>query len=141
MNRKPFVTVGIVVAALFVVAYLLKENVSCVSGFPVLKKSAETIQKPAEETPAPVKVYKAARVSFRDTLPALGTIKGFREYDLKFPVAGVIEYLNFKEGERVTQGDILASLDQKEALLKLEYAKIEMTRLSDSIATLDREIA
>ena len=128
MNRKPFVTVGIVVAALFVVAYLLKENVSCVSGFPVLKKSAETIQKPAEETPAPVKVYKAARVSFRDTLPALGTIKGFREYDLKFPVAGVIEYLNFKEGERVTQGDILASLDQKEALLKLEYARIEMDK-------------
>lgn len=130
MNRKPFITVGIVVLALFVVVVLLKENVSCVSGFPVLKKTAETIQKPLEETPAAVKVYKAARVSFRDTLPSLGTIKGFREYELKFPVAGVIEYLNFKEGERVTQGDILASLDQKEALLKLEYAKIEMDKQS-----------
>ena len=128
MNRKPFITIGIVVALLFVAVYLVKENVSFQSGFPVLKKQKEAPQKPAEETPTGVKVYKAAHVSFRDTLPSLGTIKGFREYELKFPTSGVIEYLNFKEGERITQGDILASLDQKEALLKLEYAKIEMDK-------------
>lgn len=84
--------------------------------------------KKESEVPMPVKVYKVSKVSFRDTLPALGTIKGFREIDLKFPVAGNIEYINFKEGERITQGDIIASLDQKESLLKLEYAKIEMEK-------------
>ena len=88
----------------------------------------EAAPKAAEAPPVPVKVYKVAQVSFRDTLPSLGTIKGFREFDLKFSVSGVIEYINFKEGERVTQGDIIASLDQKEALLKLEYAKVELEK-------------
>ena len=92
----------------------------------ILKQKTQIAeQKPIDSPALPVKVYKVARVSFRDTLPSLGSIKGFREYDLKFPVAGTIEYINFREGERITQGDIIASLDQKEALLKLEYAKIE----------------
>ena len=107
----------------------MKDHISCVGGFPVYKKSkAPALAKPAEAPPAPIKVYKVAKVSFRDTLPSLGTAKGFREIDLKFPVAGTVEYINFKEGEKITQGDIIASLDQKEALLKMEYAKIEMEK-------------
>ncbi|PIU40402.1 MAG: hypothetical protein COT00_01890, partial [Candidatus Omnitrophica bacterium CG07_land_8_20_14_0_80_50_8] len=60
--------------------------------------------------------------------PSLGTIKGFHEFDLKFPIPGNVEYINFREGEKITQGDIIASLDQKEALLKLEYAKVELEK-------------
>ncbi|MBI4432881.1 MAG: efflux RND transporter periplasmic adaptor subunit [Candidatus Omnitrophica bacterium] len=113
----------------FFIFSFTKDHVSCVGGFPVYKKSKkEPAKKEVEAIPLPVKVYKVARVSFRDTLPALGTIRGFREFDLKFPVSGVVEYINFKEGEQITQGDIIASLDQKESLLKLEYAKIEMEK-------------
>jgi len=97
----------------------------------VYKKSKKEIaQKTIEQPPAQVKVYKASKVSFRDTLPSLGTIKGFREIDLKFQTAGIVEYINFKEGERVTQGDIIASLDQKEQLYKVEYAKLELDKQS-----------
>ena len=120
------------IAAIFAVIFLfsfVKDHISCVGGFPVYKKSKkEPIGKPVEPPPTPIKVYKVAKVNFRDTLPSLGTIKGFREIDLKFPVAGIIEYINFKEGEKITQGDIIASLDQKEALLKLEYSKIELEK-------------
>ncbi len=106
-------------------------HISCVGGFPVYKKSKKEIaQKTIEQPPAQVKVYKASKVSFRDTLPSLGTIKGFREIDLKFQTAGIVEYINFKEGERVTQGDIIASLDQKEQLYKVEYAKLELDKQS-----------
>ena len=91
-------------------------------------KKAVVPKQQLEAPPAPVKVYRVAHVSFRDSLPSLGTIKGFREFDMKFPVAGSVEYINFKEGERITQGDIIASLDQKEALLKLEYAKVELDK-------------
>ena len=129
LNRKiifPLVGGIIVIALLF---SFVKEHISCVGGFPVFKKTKKALEtKKPEEAPLPVKVYKVAKVSFRDTLPSLGTIKGFREYDLKFSVAGTIEYINFKEGEKITQGDIIASLDQKEALLKLEYAKIELEK-------------
>jgi len=118
-------------AAVFAVVFLfsfMKDHISCVGGFPVYKKSKKAVKETPLESAAPVKVYKVAKVSFRDALPSLGTIKGFREFDLKFPTPGTVEYVNFKEGEKITQGDIIASLDQKEALLKLEYAKIELDK-------------
>lgn len=127
--KKFFVSAIIAIFAAILLFGFIKDHISCVGGFPVYKKSKKGIaEKAAEQPPAPVKVYKIARVSFRDTLPSLGTIHGFREYDLKFPTNGTIEYINFREGEKITQGDIIASLDQKEALLKLEYAKVEMEK-------------
>jgi membrane fusion protein, multidrug efflux system len=117
-----------IIALLFLTAFI-KDHLSCARGVPEWKKSkTEVVQKTVEELPPQVKVYKVAKVSFRDTLPSLGTIKGFREIDLKFSTPGVIEYINFKEGEKITQGDIIASLDQKEQLLKLEYAKLELDK-------------
>ena len=115
---------GVLILGLFAFSFITS-HITCVGGFPVLKKTKKTPEKTLEQIPIPVKVYKAGRVSFRDSLPSLGTIKGFREFDLKFPTNGNIEYINFREGEKITQGDIIASLDQKEALLKLEYAKLE----------------
>ncbi len=103
---------------------------SCAGGMPVLKKTQQPLtEKKIEQPPLPVKVHKVARVNFRDTLPALGGTRGFREYDLKFLIGGTLEYVNFREGEKITQGDIIASLDQKEALLKLEYSKIEYEKM------------
>jgi membrane fusion protein (multidrug efflux system) len=126
LNKKAlFQALGVGLALVFVWSFASK-HMSCVGGMPVLKKAKQApLEKEIEQPPVPVKVYKVARVNFRDSLPSLGTIRGFREYDLKFPVAGTVEYVNFREGERITQGDIIASLDQKEALLKLEYTKIE----------------
>ena len=76
----------------------------------------------------PIKVFKAKRADFKDTLPVLGAIKGFREVGLKFETNGVLESFNFEEGERVEEGDIIASLNQRDALLKLEYSKIEIDK-------------
>lgn len=81
-----------------------------------------------EEEAAPVKVFKVKRTEFRDTLPCIGNVKGFKEIDLKFQVAGVIESFNFEEGEKIQEGDIIASLIQRDALLKLKYAEIEMNK-------------
>lgn len=126
--KKKLLSLAIAAVAVVLLFGFIKDRVSCVGGFPVLTSKKEALKKSPEELPTPVKVYKVARVSFRDTLPALGSIKGFREFDLKFPTQGTVEYVNFKEGEKITQGDIIASLDQKEALLKLEYAKIEQEK-------------
>jgi len=81
-----------------------------------------------EEEASLVKVYKIKRVDFKDTLPAIGNIKGFKEVDLKFQVAGIIESLNFEEGEKIQEGDIIASLIQKDGLLKLKYSEIELKK-------------
>lgn len=81
-----------------------------------------------EEETLPVKVFKVKRTEFRDTLPVIGTVKGFREIDLKFQVAGVIESFNFEEGERIQDGDIMASIIQRDQLLKLKYAETELKK-------------
>jgi membrane fusion protein (multidrug efflux system) len=98
----------------------------------LFKKKADIVKKAPgitfEEEPAPIKVFKVKRMDFKDTLPAIGNIKGFKEVDLKFQVAGIIESFNFEEGEKVQEGDIIASLIQRDALLKLKYAEIEASK-------------
>ena len=73
----------------------------------------------------PVKVYETKRVSFKDTLPVMGNIKGLKEIDLKFETNGILENFNFEEGEKIQEGDIIANLVQRDAILKLKYAELE----------------
>ncbi len=76
----------------------------------------------------PVKIYKVKKMSFKDTLPVMGNIKGFKEVKLKFETSGVLESFNFEEGERIQEGDIIANLNQRDALLKLKYAELEVEK-------------
>jgi len=76
----------------------------------------------------PVKVYKVKRMDFKDTLPVMGRIEGFKEIDLVFDGKGILESFNFEEGERILEGDIIASIDQKDALLKLKYSSLELEK-------------
>jgi len=127
-NKRIFRIILILVIA-FAVLSVASKYVNFVGGFPMLKKKAEKVDKRSiADIPLPVKAYRIAITDFTDTLPALGTLKGYREIDLKFAESGYIEYINFKDGERVVEGDIIASLDQREALLKLEYAKNELEK-------------
>jgi membrane fusion protein (multidrug efflux system) len=48
---------------------------------------------------------------------------------MKFETSGVIDSFNFKEGESVEEGEIIATLNQKDALLKLKYNEIEMDKI------------
>jgi membrane fusion protein (multidrug efflux system) len=99
-----------------------------VKGLPTFKKKKIVQKKTVDDIAIPVKGYKVTRVDFSDTLPSLGTVKGYREVELKFAETGYIEYINFRDGEKAVEGDIIGSLDQREKLLKLEYAKNEMER-------------
>lgn len=81
-----------------------------------------------EEEAAPVKVYKVKKTEFKDSLPAIGNIKGFREVDLRFQTSGMIESWNFEEGEKIQEGDIIVSLVQRDQLLKLKYAEVELKK-------------
>jgi membrane fusion protein (multidrug efflux system) len=56
----------------------------------------------------------------------MGSVKGDREIELRFSVNGIVDSINFFEGDLVRKGDIIATLDQKDALLKLEYTKSKL---------------
>ena len=73
--------------------------------------------------PIPVRIFKAARIEFTDLLPTLGTVHGQTEVELKFEVNGTIQAVNFREGDLVKQGQELATLDDRESRLRLEYTE------------------
>lgn len=130
-NKFKIIKLFKVVGVLCVVAYgvfWVSKNVTFVAGIPTFKKKEEVQKISVDEIPIPVKAYKTQRIDFTDTLPVLGTVKGYREIELRFASSGYIEYINFRDGERAIEGDIIGSLDQREALLKLEYAKNELER-------------
>ena len=92
------------------------------------RKPAEEGELEAAGEAVLVKVYKTRKISFKDTLPAMGTIKGFKEVDLKFETSGILESFNFEEGERIQEGDIIANLNQRDALIGLKYSELEVEK-------------
>lgn len=126
-NKKIFFTA---IFALVILAILIRTTTNIQKA--IFKKKIDITSKAKpitfEEEATAVKAYKIKRMDFKDTLPALGNIKGFKEVDLKFQVPGIIESINFEEGEKIQEGDIIASLNQRDALLKLKYSEIELTK-------------
>jgi len=80
----------------------------------------------AESNRIPVRCYRVALTDFKDNLPVMGTIKGALEIDLKFEVAGVVDSIKFREGDIIYKGDLIATLDKKDAQLKVDYAKSKL---------------
>jgi len=56
----------------------------------------------------------------------MGTIKGSFEIDLKFEINGTIESINFREGDIIYKGDLIATLSKKDGELKVEYAESKL---------------
>jgi membrane fusion protein, multidrug efflux system len=75
---------------------------------------------------ATVRTYRVSRGDFVDILPGMGTVKGDREVELRFASNGIVDSINFFEGDLVRKGDIVATLEQKDAVLKLEYSKTKL---------------
>ena len=73
--------------------------------------------------PVAVRTFKTSRIEFTDLLPALGTIRGEKEIPLKFEVNGLIKSIDFREGDIVSAGQVLAALDDKDANLRLTYSE------------------
>jgi len=94
---------------------------------PTKKTGAEMAQGEQKETEAvPVRCYKVMPTDFKDDLPVMGTIKGGLEIPLKFEINGVIEAINFREGDVVSEGETIASLNKKDGQLKVDYSKSKL---------------
>jgi membrane fusion protein (multidrug efflux system) len=125
--KKKIIMILLVGIVTFIVLVRLTSNLQNV----LFKKKPIAKEKGAVsfvEEAVPVKAFKIKKTEFKDTLPCIGNIRGYREIDLKFQVAGIIESFNFEEGEKIQEGDIIASLVQRDALLKLKYSEIELTK-------------
>jgi RND family efflux transporter MFP subunit len=119
--------IWIIIGAL-ILAFILAKSIGQIKNIITGFKGEEEKEMVEFVETLPVKVYKVKRMDFKDTLPVMGRIEGFKEIDLKFEEAGSLESFNFEEGERILEGDIIASLNQKDALLKLKYAALELEK-------------
>lgn len=126
-DKKKAIILMLVLAVGLIVVARISGNVG-----KAIFKTKEAPKKAAsismEEEATPVKVYQVKKMDFKDTLPAMGNIKGYREINMSFQVAGIIESYNFEEGEKIQEGDIVASLIQRDALLKLKYSEVELKK-------------
>jgi len=114
----------IAIGAVIVVVLLVKAGMNIKNVLFGKKKEVEAVDVVTEGIP--VKVYQVKRMDFKDTLPVLGTMKGYKEVPLKFQTSGILESFNFEEGEKIQEGDIIANIEQRDALLKLKYAEVEL---------------
>jgi RND family efflux transporter MFP subunit len=100
-----------------------QENKPSVSAKQKETKEAVPAAVPTEAAPILVRVFKVKPTDFSDSLPVMGSIKGKTEIELRFEINGVIKKIYFREGEKVKKDSLIASLDPKDALLKVNYAK------------------
>ncbi len=94
------------------------------TGMPGLKDMAPG-SGPASEA-IPVRCYRVGLTDFKDELPVIGMVKGALEIELRFEVNGVIESINFREGDVIYKNDLIASLGKKDARLKVDYSKSKL---------------
>ena len=105
----------------------LKQAITKMTTKPEKKTGAEMAQGEQKEAEAvPVRCYKVMPMDFKDDLPTMGTIKGGLEIPLKFEINGVIESINFREGDVVSEGETIASLNKKDGQLKVDYSKSKL---------------
>lgn len=109
-NKKIFFIIPVILV--FVLSFFIFQKIK-------LKK------KEKEKTTAEVKVKveKIKKSNFTQKYSIMGTIKGTTENDLRFEIEGILLKYYYKEGDKVAKGQPLATLDKKDAVSKLEYAR------------------
>jgi len=124
------------------VSNLLKDRVIQKSGAQSAGQEQEGGAAGAEEKQRPVSVivFKAVKSDFEDTLLAMGTIKGVREIELRFEANGVIDAINFREGDFIKKGDVVAVLNQQDAILKLEYSQSKLKTSQTQMLTAKKKL-
>ncbi len=94
-------------------------------------KGMEAMPQSQASSAIPVRCYRITLTDFKDDLPVMGTVKGALEIELKFEVNGVVETINYREGDVIYKRDLIAVLNRKDAELKVEYSKskLESTKM------------
>ncbi len=87
-----------------------------------------------------MKVYKISRSTFEDLLPTMGSIKGVITRKLNFEATGLVELVNFREGDLIKEGQLIARLRQTEAHLKIDYNRAKLKSAMVSLAQAEKKV-
>ena len=100
------------------------------------KKEAEKKQAAEQQKQdlLPVKTFKVSRFNYEDSLNSLGNIKGGVEFKLSLEIPGIINSINYREGERYEEGALLVSLKQDDILIRLKKAQAEKNKSETALS-------
>jgi membrane fusion protein (multidrug efflux system) len=90
------------------------------------KGSGEKNPKKSEGGTLAVNVVEMKAERFVDPMVAVGSIQGGSEIPLRFETEGVIDLFEFREGDKLRKGDVIARLNQRDTYLKLKKARLEL---------------
>jgi len=85
----------------------------------------------AIETAVPVVISKVTRITVSDEISLSGNIEGNKTVRLGFLVAGKIDFIAAKEGQMVSKGELLSSLDPANYSIAKELADIQVNQVQD----------
>ena len=108
---------------------LLLLLLSCSGGKEAQKKNGKDKSKPV-----PVTVAASSRKDMPVEVEAIGTVEPFASVGVKSLVAGVLDKVNFREGDPVKGGDLLFTIDPRPFVAQLNQAQ---ATLAKDRATLD----
>ena len=109
----------------------------------LLAACTQTAEMPEEAVALPVKVERAARVSFQPTLTLLGVVRPSGEAQVVIPVAGRLHYPDrfrggLSSGLQVRAGEVLARIDNQDAEQSLAEARLRQEASSKELARYQR---
>ncbi|HEX3555443.1 MAG TPA: efflux RND transporter periplasmic adaptor subunit [Thermoanaerobaculia bacterium] len=109
----------------------------------LLGACAQTPPVPEEAAPLPVKIERAARVSFQPTLTLLGVVRPSGEAQVVIPVAGRLRYpdrfrAGLSSGVQVRSGEVLARIENQDAEQTLAEDRLRLETASKELARYQR---
>ncbi|WP_206702539.1 efflux RND transporter periplasmic adaptor subunit [Cupriavidus basilensis] len=107
-----------------------------------LLQRSQSSHSPATAAPPPPVPVRLSRVEARDVprqVESVGTVRSLRDVVVRAQIDGHLTRLYVVEGQQVTKGELLASLDDRpiQAALNQARATLEMTQAQLRIAELD----
>src|SRR5262245_777794 len=98
--------------------------------------AAWLVLRPAEASPEPI-VATATVGTQRQTVSASGTIEPAEQADLNFTVSGTVTEVLVKEGDQVTAGQALASVDDTLLVAQRDAAQATLDAAEDKASSSD----
>lgn len=81
---------------------------------------------------------KATRGNIETTVSASGTVTSTSEYDITTSNSGVVESVNFKEGDTVKKGDVIAKIKDKDTEKSIANSQLTLAQKSMDLGTLQK---
>ena len=95
---------------------------------------------PAGMQPAAVSVMKMATQSVPFSIELPATLSGAKEVEIRAQVSGILQTRNFSEGDKVTAGQSLFSLDAKTYAAEMEKSKADLNAAKVRLEQAQREV-